>query len=363
MTSPDLTHPYPFVTEPLLYPKVWGGRRLAKLGKHLPPESAPNALIGESWEVADLDATSASGAGGGAACSRVASGAARGGTLRECTRAWGTDLLGPVPPGPHGAFPLLVKYLDAREHLSVQVHPSPAYAKAHPGAHLKTESWLVVAAEPGSLIYKGLADGVGPAEFREHIARGTVAQALHAVPAVVGECHTLPSGTIHALGAGVLVAEVQTPSDTTFRVDDWRTLSNRPQRELHVEQALACIDFDPATGRGPAAGRAAPGAPVVARTEFYRIAELSGHCAEVPLETPGTGLELAATGGRAAPHAAIVMILGGMGAGIAGPKIDAKVMGELMLRPGDTLVVPACCTEGAVLRCGPMTRALVARVG
>jgi hypothetical protein len=130
------------VFEPILLEKVWGGRRLERYGKKLPP----GKLIGESWEVADLPATSESGAGGGPARSVIANGALAGRTLHDALELWGEGLLGPKPPWPGGAYPLLVKFLDARENLSVQVHPSPAYAAAHPGAHLKTECWYVLQA-------------------------------------------------------------------------------------------------------------------------------------------------------------------------------------------------------------------------
>ena len=147
---------------------------------------------------------------------------------------------------PAGGFPLLVKYLDAREHLSVQVHPSPDYAKSHEGAHLKTESWLILDADEGAMLYKGLKPGTSGADLQRAIESGTVPDLLIAEPAVVGQCHTLPSGTVHALGAGVLVAEVQTPSDTTFRVYDWAKEYGRDGRELHIDQALECADLGPA---------------------------------------------------------------------------------------------------------------------
>ncbi len=253
--------PYPLVFEPILMPKVWGGRRLERFGKALPP----GQLIGESWELADLGTTSASGGGGGAARSVIANGPLAGQTLHDALTAWDTRLVGSTALSRHGGFPLLVKFLDARENLSVQVHPSPAYAATHPDAHLKTESWFILDAAPGSVIYKGIRQGVTREDFARHIQDGTVVNDLIAVPAVPGECHNLPSGTCHALGAGVLVAEVQTPSDTTFRVFDW----GRVGRELHVEQSLECIDFGPA----PAAARLEPdsrGGKLVT-TEFFEL--------------------------------------------------------------------------------------------
>lgn len=239
-SSPIPPHRAPLLLEPILLEKVWGGRRLERLGKKLPPGSP----IGESWELADLPATSASGAGGAAARSIISSGPLKGTTLHDAMLAAGDDILAPIARTPAGDFPLLIKFLDAAENLSVQVHPSPEYAAAHPNAHLKTECWLVLDAEPGSLIYKGVRPGVTPDEFARLARAGdpAIVDALIAVPAIRGECHNLPSGTVHALGAGVLVAEVQTPSDTTFRLYDW----GRTGRELHVEQALACADLAPA---------------------------------------------------------------------------------------------------------------------
>jgi mannose-6-phosphate isomerase len=259
--------PYPLLLAPILMEKVWGGRRLERLGKRLPE----GALIGESWELADLAGTSPSGGGGGAARSVIANGALAGRTLHDALEEWGHDLLGEASPTPDGGYPLLVKFLDARENLSVQVHPSPAYAASHPGAHLKTECWYILDAERGSVIYKGIKPGVTRETFSRNIAAGTVVQDLIAVPAVPGDCHTLPSGTCHALGAGVVVAEVQTPSDTTFRVFDW----GRTGRELHVEQALACIDFGPA----PAAVRWTPEASraravTLVRTPYFSVSEV-----------------------------------------------------------------------------------------
>ncbi len=229
--------PYPLQFTPILKEKVWGGRRLERLHKPLPEA----AMVGESWEIADLDATSPDGGGGAAERSVVANGEMRGLSLRDAMRAMGGNLLGSARETADGGFPLLLKFLDAREHLSVQVHPSPGYAATNPGAHLKSESWYVVDAEPGAVLYAGVEPGTDRDAFAEAIRRGTVAEHLVAIPARPGDLLHLPSGTCHALGAGVLVAEVQTPSDTTYRVFDW----GREGRALHVDEALACIDFRP----------------------------------------------------------------------------------------------------------------------
>jgi len=247
----------PLIFTPVLLPKVWGGRRLARWNKPLPH----GEKIGESWELADLDSTSASGAGGQAVHSIVARGPLTGKTL-----------------GDVGGFPLLIKLLDASQNLSVQVHPSPRYAHAHPSAHLKTESWYILdteaaaGGEPASL-YIGLREGVTHAEFAA-AARAqapSVVGLLNRVPAVVGECYTLPSGTVHALGAGVVVAEVQTPSDTTFRLYDW----GRSGRELHVEQGLMCMGDGAGAAADATCASLASGALCgrLSTTPFYTIDE------------------------------------------------------------------------------------------
>jgi len=222
-------------------PKVWGGDRLARFGKAV----KPGDKVGESWELSDLPGTSASGAGGGAVRSMIVNGPLAGKTIHDAIELWGDALLPRAALTPEGNFPLLIKFLDAQEDLSVQVHPSPAYAAKHKDAHLKTECWYVLDAKPGSVIYKGVKAGVTREVFERALQTGDgrgLVDMLEAVPAVVGECHSLPSGTVHALGAGVLVAEVQTPSDTTFRVYDW----GRTGRELHIEQAMECIEWGPA---------------------------------------------------------------------------------------------------------------------
>lgn len=317
-----MTRPYPLVFRPILLSKVWGGDRLARFGKDV----RPGDTIGESWEVADLAATSASGAGGGPQRSVIVNGALAGKTLADAAALWGADLLGPAA-APGGGFPLLVKFLDARENLSVQVHPSPAYAASHPGAHLKTECWYILDAAPGSVIYKGVKPGVTRDAFAAHIADGTVVNDLVAVPAVPGECHNLPSGTCHALGAGVLVAEVQTPSDTTFRVYDW----GRSGRALHLAESLECIHW----GQAPRALRlrSAGGAPGEdLRTEFFHVGHAGlSNGAERPVAADGS--------------CTVLMVLAGEGSLYA----QGGEFSPLDLRVGMTVLVPACLAHDATI--------------
>jgi mannose-6-phosphate isomerase len=233
----DNTPMYPLKFAPIYKEKVWGGRTLEKLGRKLPGDEGMR--IGESWELVDLGRTSASGGGGGAERSVVVNGKLAGRTLHAVMEMAGRAVMGDLKANEFGEFPLLVKFLDARENLSVQVHPSAAYAAAHKDAFIKNEAWYIVDCEPGAVIYRGIEAGVTAEEFREAIEKDAVEGLLVKVPVKPGDFCYLPSGTCHALGAGVMVAEVQTPSDTTFRVYDW----GRKGRELHVEQALECIEF------------------------------------------------------------------------------------------------------------------------
>ncbi len=229
---------YPLKFAPVYRPKVWGGRKIASLDHDLPGDDTEN--IGESWEIADLDGDP----GGKAQRTVIANGPLTGRSLNAVITEFGADLMGRLDPTPTGNFPLLVKYLDARQNLSVQVHPSPAYAAEHDDAHLKSEAWYIVDAEPDAVIYKGLQPGATEAKVRDAIERNdeqAVCELMIAVPVKAGDCHYLPSGTCHALGGGILVAEVQTPSDTTFRLYDW----GRTDRTLHIEQALACMTYGP----------------------------------------------------------------------------------------------------------------------
>ena len=291
-------HRYPLQFHPIYKQKVWGGRSLAHLfGRPLPGED--DTLIGESWEIADLSQTSASGGGGAAERSIVADGPLAGTSFHDAIAAHGRDLLGDLPLTDAGEFPLLVKFLDAQQHLSVQVHPSPAYAAAHADAHLKSEAWYIVDAEPGAVIYKGVREGVTAEAFRAALKANTdeaVLPLLVEVPVQPGDCHYLPSGTCHALGAGIVVAEVQTPSDTTFRVYDW----GRVGRELHVEAALASMTLGPADvsryeKRVTTPGRGATRTQLVTCEHFNidRVDARPGFEQPLPLDEPTIWMTLA----------------------------------------------------------------------
>ncbi len=314
--------PPPLIFQPIFREKVWGGRRLAdRLGKPLPE----GVRIGESWELADLPDSIPGGR------SMIANGPWRGRTLREILHEQREWLIGSAELTEEGGFPLLIKYLDAQENLSVQVHPDADYVREHPEAHLKSEAWVVIDAEPGAVIYKGLKPGVTEADLRAHVGTPAIREDLIAIPARPGACHYLPSGTVHALGAGVLVAEVQTPSDTTFRIDDW----GRTDREMHLEEALACIRF----GRDERfSGRAAP-PPIdvgptrteeLVRTVYFEIERITMREAGL-LEIVTSGM----------PE--VWMILSGSG------RVEASGEPMISLEPGRTMLIPAGL-RGAVAR-------------
>jgi mannose-6-phosphate isomerase len=238
---------YPLKFRPRFVEKIWGGRKIqTELGKELPA----GKLIGESWELYDFPPGVVDGSNQWVSAV-IDNGPLAGRTLHDAVVEYGRDLHGDIAlAGTQGQFPILIKFLDARQDLSLQVHPDQAYAQAHPDAHLKSEAWYIVQRDPDAAIYKGLRKGVTRPTLAGACADGAVMDHVHRIPVKAGDCHYLPSGTVHALGAGILVAEVQTPSDTTFRLFDFNRLDDRTgrPRDLHVEQALACIDFDATDG-------------------------------------------------------------------------------------------------------------------
>ena len=227
MSKLNLTTPLTF--EPIFMERVWGGRRLeSEFGKKLPPQRP----IGESWEIVDRPE----------AQSIVRNGPLREKTLHELWTQDRRELFGDLPDAPR--FPLLVKLLDAHQKLSLQVHPPDGVA-SRLGGEPKTEFWYVVAADPGAELYLGFRESITRDQFKKAIRDGTAADHVHKVRVKTGDAAFLPAGRLHALGAGNLLIEVQQNSDTTYRVFDWNRVDDKgKQRQLHVDQALQCIDFD-----------------------------------------------------------------------------------------------------------------------
>jgi mannose-6-phosphate isomerase len=218
--------------QPIVFERPWGGRRLERLGRSLPARIP----VGESWEIADLAADDS-----GEYCTLVADGPLAGARLVDLIDRYGTELLGSAGRALDGRFPLLVKLLDAREHLSVQVHPPDRVADLDPTVRAKDESWYVMDVEADARMWFDVRSDVSDEELASAVGDAGVVDLLGELPARVGDFHHIPAGRVHALGAGVMVFEVQTPSDTTFRIYDWVLEYGRPARELHPVDALASI--------------------------------------------------------------------------------------------------------------------------
>jgi len=226
--------PGPISFTPLFMERVWGGRRLEELfGKPLPP----GAVIGESWEIVDRPE----------AQSMVADGPLAGRSLHELWAAEGGQrerLFGSRATGAGARFPLLIKLLDCEQTLSVQVHP-PAAVAPQLGGEPKTEMWVIVDTAPGAHLLVGLRHGITRERFETELRAGhDVSRLLHRVDVDAGDVMFLPSGRVHAIGAGNVICEIQQNSDTTYRVFDFNRpgLDGRP-RDLHVEQSLDSIDW------------------------------------------------------------------------------------------------------------------------
>ena len=208
---------------------MWGGRRLESVfHKNLPPK----VRIGESWEIVDRPE----------AQSVVAKGPLHGTTLHELWTQRRDEIFGDVADAPR--FPLLIKILDASEKLSLQVHPSEHVASKL-GGESKTEFWYVAAADPGAKLFLGFRTPITRDRFKEKLRDGTVIDHVHKIAVHQGDAMFLPAGRLHAAGAGNLLIEIQQNSDTTYRVFDWNRVDDKGKpRQLHIEQALQCIDFN-----------------------------------------------------------------------------------------------------------------------
>jgi mannose-6-phosphate isomerase len=235
---------YPLTFHPIFKERVWGDRNLERLYQKALPPGIP---IGESWELTDRPE----------GASVIANGPHAGKDLRWLMQNHSADLLG-FPTTER--FPLLLKILDADQKLSLQVHP-PADKAAALGGEPKSEMWYISDAAPGAELFVGLKRGVTREEFERKIKNGGVADCFHRIPVAAGDSMFLPSGRVHAIGAGLVIFEIQQNSDTTYRVCDWDRLGlDGKPRDLHIQESLASIDFkdiEPAvlhprlTGAGP----------------------------------------------------------------------------------------------------------------
>jgi len=299
---------YPFKLEPIYKQRIWGGQKLREVFKKDIPTGEN---IGESWELADLPDDK----------STILNGELAGRNLAELIAEYPEEVTGNSSFS--GPFPLLIKFLDAEQALSVQVHPDTETCRRMGRGDPKTECWYIVSAKPGAVLYKGLKRGVTRGDFENAINNGTVEDLLETIPVQAGECHFLPAGTAHSIGAGLLIAEIQTPSDTTYRVFDWNRVdaAGKP-RQLHIAEALESLHFD-------VCGRDLPITRIgrLVDCEFFTIDK--GHQAR--------GCELLLSAGVMN----VLIFLTGFGT------IRSGREGVVDFRAGDCLLVPANY-EGAV---------------
>ncbi|NLV35790.1 MAG: class I mannose-6-phosphate isomerase [Clostridiaceae bacterium] len=219
---------YPLKFKPLYRDYVWGGRNLARLGKTLPPEG----VVAESWEVSCHKS----------GWSIISNGEFEGMSLKDLIRIHQRAIVGDaLPQKDVDKFPLLVKFIDAQDNLSVQVHPDDDYAYAmENGESGKNEMWYIVSAKPGAKLIYDVAPGTTREKFAQALSRNDVESCLKSIEVFDGDVINIPAGIVHAIGKGIILAEVQQSSDTTYRVYDY----GRVGRELHIEKALDVIDFN-----------------------------------------------------------------------------------------------------------------------
>ena len=321
----------PLVLVPKLATAIWGGDALVRqYGKR----GDPAAIIGETWECWDENA--------------VASGPYAGDTIAALRAALGRALTGPADP--QNRFPVLTKIIDAREALSVQVHPDDAYAQRVEHQPVgKTECWYVLEAQPDAELVLGWTHDTDRAEYERRVADGTLGEILRRVPVRAGDAFYLPAGTLHAIGAGIQLFETQQASDLTYRIFDWnRTGADGKPRELHVAKAADVLDF-----RATFPGAVTPltfAAGGLDRT----IAIADGRFSVERLRVTQTG---AATATHGRPTAILAMAAG----------LTLETGGDVTaLRPWETALVPAGVTDvvfgglgdGLVVRVEPDLSAL-----
>ncbi|MDD4031876.1 MAG: mannose-6-phosphate isomerase [Bacteroidales bacterium] len=228
---------YPLKFKPVLKERIWAGSQLSDLlGKKLPG----NKKYGESWEISGVQGD----------ISRVSNGFLAGNDLQELIEIYMGDLVGESIYDQFGIeFPLLIKFIDAAEPLSVQVHPDDALARKRHNSYGKTEMWYVMHAAPESEMISGFNQPMDQHLYRQHLKEKTLSSVLHAEKVSAGDVLFIPAGRVHAIGAGIMVAEIQQTSDVTYRIYDWdRVDASGNSRELHSELAVDCMDYSKTEG-------------------------------------------------------------------------------------------------------------------
>lgn len=243
--------------DPIFKSIIWGGEKIAPY-KGIETEQEK---IGESWEISGVPGSE----------SVVADGPDKGLTLPQLLRRYGASLLGKKNHEKYGdTFPLLIKFIDARDDLSVQVHPTDELARQRGAQFGKTEMWYVLGAEEGAKLANGFNRPVDPAEYRGLVESGAIMDVLNFNPIKPGDTFFIPAGRVHAIGRGAFVAEIQETSDITYRLYDYKRKDKEGnERQLHTDEAFEAIDFNDTEGR-PVDYTPAKGKPVnLADTPFF----------------------------------------------------------------------------------------------
>lgn len=223
---------YPLTFEPILKERIWGGTKLnTLLGKRL-----PNGTAGESWEISTIPGD----------ISVVSNGTHKGKSLTKLIEEHPREILGNAVYERFGTqFPLLIKFIDARDDLSIQVHPNDKLAQERHNCMGKTEMWYVMDADEDARIIVGFKNKSSPEQYIENLRNKSLGDILHQVPVKPGDVYLIETGTIHAIGAGTLLAEIQQTSDITYRIYDWdRVDTAGKSRELHIDQALEAMNYN-----------------------------------------------------------------------------------------------------------------------
>lgn len=316
---------YPFILEPSYKDYIWGGDRIPSLfDRPLPP-----GIYAESWELSDRPEGP----------SVIGNGPLQGASLAALLTRFSHDITG------HGCctggFPLLVKLIDARERLSIQVHPDDASAAEGLG-EAKTESWHILEAPPGAMVYAGLKPGTDAVAFRNAIQDNSLERCLNAIPVATGDTIFIPGGRVHAIGEGLLILEVQQNSNTTYRVYDWgRVGKDGKPRDLHIEQALKVIRWNDAAPIKTAPWSVTEGAGISVRTlsscPFYRLERIDLSC-EFPVRHDGASFHALFTSGA--------------------PLEVRTDSGSLLVPHGRTCLIPALVNRYTLVPEAPGTRLL-----
>ncbi len=250
---------YPLLFEPNLHTIVWGGDKLCPY-KGMEPSNEP---IGESWEVSAVESSPCI----------IANGPLKGRDLISVVNEWGKELLGEAVYKQYGGkLPLLVKFIDAKKDLSIQVHPNDELAKRMHNKFGKTEMWYIIDAEPGAALYSGFKERISKDEYKQRVADGTICDVLARHEVKPGDVFFIPAGRVHAICGGIMLAEVQQSSDVTYRIFDYNRpgLDGKP-RELHTELAAEAIDFDVSPEYRTFYGNAKDKAAQIIDTPFFDV--------------------------------------------------------------------------------------------